>query len=212
MSLPNKSIQPSFLLKYIQPQELYQKYKKGYFNRPIPVKAKIVLDAVSKMISRQNGATLIEFVKSNQSQMDQFLKTNKVMGGRCDYCKQDFQTEAIGYPIAYECQHVITPHGIYDINHLFWTEGCHCDYACCLAYVKNFNIHQDFLLHDVEILLRFMYKLDTNTDDILLPAKDFRLLHNPLTLDEWRHKNTQYVRTNHVTKIPIQVTYMKQHV
>jgi len=207
--MTTKSIQPSFLLKYIQPSDLVKKYKSGYFNRPIPTKAKIVLDTV-RTTTRQSGATLIQFIKSNQTQVDHYVKNHSPLkGGRCDYCKQDFSTEVIGYPISYECQPALIDER-YHMNHLFWVEGCHCSYSCCLAFIKHFNIHQDFILHDVEILLRFLYKLDCNTNDNLLPANDFRLLHNPLTPEEWRQKQTQYTRTNHVTKIPGQVTYMKQ--
>ena len=220
-----KSTQPTFLLKNIIPNELYNKYKAGYFNRPVPEKIKLTsINDSLKSIHPEQKYQAVKFIVTNTANVEKFItnrQTNQTSqtskdsqntcGGRCDYCKQDFEHQSVGYPIAYEPKQHLKSDNTYHIDHLFWVEGACCSYECCLAFVKMFKIHA--LTHDCEILLKLMYKLEYKTDDVLTEAVDFRLLDKnggPLTLEEWKCKLYKYVRTNNVIKIPVQAIYAKQ--
>src|SRR5690606_26356563 len=60
-------------------------------------------------------------------------------GGRCEYCKCDFDTVAIGYPLAYEEKIILTStdEPKYKVVYIFWVEGKFCSFECALGYVRS---------------------------------------------------------------------------
>lgn len=215
---------PTFLIKNCDPTDLYNKYKAGQFNRPIPQKTKLssVNTKLKTNLINDNKYQAVKFVMSNEQGVEKFKKSihaardaqhrPQLMGGRCDYCKQDFEGEVIGYPLSHEPQYTIDNDNRYRISYLFWTEGTFCDYACCLGHLQRLN-KTDPLIQDAEMLLKLMFQLEYGKDAQLKKATDPKLLIDnggTLSLEDWRNKQYEYVRTNNVLKIPTQVIYAKQ--
>lgn len=208
------NIQPTFLLKNINPNLLYKKYKSGYFNRPIINKTliEIVKPQLKTTTLNQNAEINNKVVTSGEKFVEMFTsKGSKIpMGGRCQGCTRDFTTEQIGYPLAYECKYLINENDEYKPTHIFWTEGCFHSYECCLKYIRKTNrgIVKDNLMIDAEIMLKLMYHLSTGINEPLEADNDSLLLDcNGGSLNEEEFKNTKYVRSNTVIKIPAQVVY-----
>lgn len=210
------NIQPTFLLKNINQNVLYEKYKSGYFNRPI--KNKKIIEFVKPVLKTsnlyQNNNLNTKIVTSGEKNVEIFNKNGYVMplGGRCQNCYIDFPHEQIGYPLAYECKYLIDENDLYKQIHIFWTEGCFHSYNCCLNYVRKINqgVLKDNLMNDAEIMLKLMHRLHYNTDEPLYNDNDSILLienGGSLTREEFNDKNVSYVRTNTVIKIPAQVVY-----
>lgn len=213
------TVQPSFLIKNINPAEIYERYKQGYFNRDIPIKNKLNSLSTPKQLlpthfchPDKSSNPLVTFVCSNAQTSEKYIKTKEnIEGGRCDYCKLDFDGECIGYPIDYD-YHQSIEGDAYKIEHLFWVESRCCSYECCLKYLRM--IIKNLLINQIEPLLHLMYKLEFNTQDNIKEANDYRLLKfhgGPLSVEEWKNREIAYKRTNMVKKIPIQVIYSKQN-
>jgi hypothetical protein len=210
------NIQPTFLLKNVNPTALFKKYKSGYFNRP--VKNKTLIDIVKPQlkVSTLNKNTEIntKIVTSGEKSVELFLKNGRKMpmGGRCQGCTRDFTHEQIGYPLAYECQYLIDENDKYKPVHIFWVEGCFHSYGCCLIYIRRINngILKDNLMVDAEIMLKLMYHLIYNIDHPLKEDNDPLLLDTnggSLTVEEFEDNSVSYNRSNTVIKIPAQVVY-----
>ena len=210
--------QPTFLLKNVVPSELYAKYKQGFFNRPIPVKSKIKIVKPQINTSSVNEDKIKPIEVSGKENVEIFKNNNcrPLMGGRCTYCKCDFQTEQIGYPIAYECKQLSDEEcqgpAFNKTVHVFWVEDCFHSYECCLGYLLLINTGyiKDSLMIDAEVMLKFMYQLSFVNAGPLIKAKDPKLLISnggSMTLEDWSNPNTSYIRTNSVIKIPAQVVY-----
>ncbi len=206
--------QPTFLLKNVVPSELYTKYKRGFFNRPIPVKSKIKI--VKPQINNSNisDSKIKQIEVSGQTNVEIFQKSGckPLCGGRCTYCKCDFDTEQIGYPIAYESKQLIDDDNHIKTIHVFWVEDCFHSYECCLGYLTLINTAyiKDALTIDAEVMLKYMYQLSFVDANPLIKAKDPKLLISnggSMTLEDWSNPNTSYIRTNSVIKIPAQVVY-----
>ncbi len=202
--------QPTFLLKNIVPNDVYSKYKKGYFNRPIPAKSKIKIIKPQIQNSTMNENQVKSVEVSGKEFVEIFTRNGykPLMGGRCTYCKRDFETEQIGYPIAYETKHFDEP------VHVFWVEDCFDSYQCCLGYLSlvNHGNIKDSLMVDAEIMLKFMYQLSFKNALPLIKAKDPKLLISnggSMSYEDWSNPNINYIRTNAVIKIPAQVLYVK---
>lgn len=210
------NIQPTFLLKNINPNLIYEKYKSGFFNRPIKNKTPIeIVKPALKTSSLYNNTILnTKIVTSGEKNVEIFTKNGYIMplGGRCQNCNIDFNHEQIGYPLAYECKHLIDDNDHYKQINVFWTEGCFHSYSCCLKYIRKINqgVLKDNLMNDAEIMLKLMHRLLYNTDEPLHEENDSLLLIDnggSLTREEFNNKNVSYLRTNTVIKIPAQVVY-----
>src|SRR3990170_574352 len=129
--------QTSFLLR-VNPDDVYNRYKNGEFFRPIPIKTKISLSKPQikpSSLYKENFVNL-EFCKTNEKEVEIFFNNlENSKGGRCDYCKEDFETERIGYPLAYEHKSLLN-NNVYKNVHVFWVDGCFCSYPCCLSFIK----------------------------------------------------------------------------
>ena len=182
-----KHVQPTFLLKNIDPNELYKQFRAGHFNRPIPTKSKITF------IKPQSKLTTVERQVITTGEKDiQLFKQGIVNGGRCDYCKLDFTTEKEGYPIAYEQHQIVTD--IYKQIHVFWVDGCFCSTSCCLSFVATTRLNVDIEL------LKYMTKLR----GIPIKYANSPSLLNEMTKEEWSNKT--FKKTN-VIKVPVQTVF-----
>ena len=214
-SVRGNNQQPTFLLKNVVPGDVYSKYKQGYFNRPIPIKSKIKIVKPHVNTSTLNDDKIKPVEISGQKNVEIFTSQGyqPLMGGRCTYCKCDFTTEQIGYPIAYEVKQLENENEQKTV-HVFWVEDCFHSYECCLGYLSLINrAHlKDSLMIDAEVMLKFMYHLSFQNPVPLIKADDPKLLISnggSMTFEEWSNPNTSYVRTNSVIKIPAQVVYTR---
>ena len=214
-SVRGNNQQPTFLLKNVVPGEIYTKYKQGYFNRPIPIKSKIKIVKPTINTSTVNDDKIKPVEVSGKENVEIFTRQGykPLMGGRCTYCKCDFTTEQIGYPIAYEAKQLIVDDTVKTI-HVFWVEDCFHSYECALGYLVLINraFIKDALMVDAEIMLKFMYQLSFKNPLPLVKAKDPKLLISnggSMSLEDWSNPNTAYTRTNSVIKIPAQVVYTR---
>ena len=226
---------PTFLLKKINPSEILKKYQDGHYFRPIPQKRKFSLstncmtlapvysrdenDPIFALKTKNNNTAIFATSNSKNYEVLHTDKENIKDGGRCDYCKVDFNHEAIGYPITYEEKQLLM--GLeneiprYKIFYIFWTEGCNCSFECCLAHLlSKTNVSvctQDALTADSCELLHLLYRLTYPYSKKLVPAQDFRLLKSnggPLSEKEWKDNKHQYIRTTRVVTLPCKVTYL----
>ncbi len=207
----NRNIQPTFLLK-INPTSLYTKYKSGFFNRPIQNKTLIKIVQANVRLSTLSQEINHKVIVSGEKNVEIFTKNGNKMpqGGRCHGCYKDFTHAQVGYPLAYECKHVIDEN-CYQSVHVFWVEGCFHSYGCCLRYLRKINKSvKDNLMIDTEIMLKFMYHLEYNTDEPLKEDNDpLLLIDNGGCLTQEKKKKNTYTRTNNIIKIPAQVVYSK---
>jgi len=207
------NIQPTFLLKNINPTIVYNKYKSGVFNRQIINKTliELVKPQLKTTTLNQDVEINTKVITSGEKNVEFFTKNGHKMpiGGRCQNCLCDFKSEQIGYPLAYECKYLINDKDEYKPVHVFWVEGCFDTYQCCLRYIRKINngVIKDNLMIDSVIMLKFMYHLIYNTDDILEENDPLLLTTNGGSLTEEDFKKNKYVRSNTVIKIPAQVVY-----
>ena len=207
-------MQPTFLLKNVVPSELYAKYKKGYFNRPIPAKSSIKMANPQLKTSTVCDDKVSQVEISGKENVEIFTKQGykPLLGGRCTYRKRDFETEQIGYPIAYDHKLLLGEEA--KTVHVFWTEDCFHSYECALGYLNRINqgYIKDALMVDAEVMLKYMYHVTYENAPPLLAAKDPILLIDnggSMTFEDWSNPKILCTRTNTVIKIPAQVVYAK---
>lgn len=232
-------IVPTFLLKGLDHRRLVVDYRAGFFTRAIAPKSKIKIASPQEMLAptygtsntapifcvkdKNNGSVVI--ATTGHHNFEVFTANNGVLptGGRCEHCKCDFDTTAVGYPIGYQETLVLTndtpdpSQARYRILYSFWVEGQFCSFECALGYVRNIlsrpSEYRDTTIRDSERLLKLLYKLTYPEAGILRPAQDPRLLQfngGPLTREEWNHQHHVYIRTDRVLMIPAKVEYIQQ--
>lgn len=230
---------PTFLLKGLDPNKLLADYQAGFFSRKPVAKAKIQIaqnktilaptygttnkDAVFSIKDRNNCSVVI--AKTGHADCEVYNSTggDLSVGGRCDKCKKDFDTIAMGYPIAYQELTILTnaeeniENARYRILYIFWVEGKFCSFECALAYIQLLLSlpadHRDTTIRDSERMLKTLYKLTYPNAPVLRPSQDTKLLRSnggSLTNEEWQDNQHIYVRTERVLMIPAQVEYIKQ--
>ena len=146
-------INPTFLLKGLDPEKLKADYKAGFFSRPVNIKSHIRMSNVSAILAPvygtsnydpifsvkdRNNCSVVIATTGHQS-FNIFNKTGGQLkqGGRCDFCKVDFTETAVGYPISYQETPVLLNdegESRYRIYYNFWTEGEFCSFECDLRY------------------------------------------------------------------------------
>ena len=231
-------INPTFLLKGIDPAKLYADYQTGYFNRPPPTKSKIKITQNSAILAPVYGTTNYDPVFSvkdrnncsiiiattGHSDFDVFTRTggNLPVGGRCGHCKEDFTETAIGYPIGYSETTVLTnvegKEPVYRLIYTFWVEGKFCSFECALGYIKLILSKpadfRDTTIRDTERLLKLLYKRMYPNSGTLRGAQDPNLLlvnGGWLTKEQWQDVRHVYIRTDRILMIPAKVEYIRQN-
>jgi hypothetical protein len=228
-------ITPTFILKGINPTSVLQDYERGFFTRPIQKKQKITILQNSLILSSnyssssndgifaikdKNNSTVI-FACTGHSDFEIFNTTGEnIIGGRCEFCRDDFTNAAVGCPLAYKENMVLTNSDgnkpIYKIYYSFWVEGRFCTFECALAYIQNIlnkpSVNRDTTMRDSEKLLKSLYKLIHPESTSLRPSQEPRLLKvngGSLTREEWSDKKHIFKRTDRVHMIPAKVEYVR---
>jgi len=231
-------ITPTFLLKGLDFNRVVSDYQSGVFNRQPTCKPKIKISQTNMILSPEYGADNhsgifrvkdrnnhnVIIATTNHSDFETFTKSGGTLtdGGRCDFCKRDFTTTSVGYPVAYQEDTILVgddpKNAKYKIIYIFWTEGKFCTFECAHAYVKRFlSLPADFrdtTLRSSEQMLKLLHKLTYPKAGPLKPAQDPRLLYingGSLTEEQWKDQKHEYIRTDRILMIPAKVEYFQQN-
>ena len=233
-------VMPTFLLKGVDPNKILADYQAGRFSQPIKLKSSIRIahntsilaptygvsnhDAVFSVKDRNNCSVV--YATTGHSDFEVFTKNGGELpvGGRCEYCRDDFQHIAVGYPVGYQEQTILTNNcedprqARYRVVYVFWTEGRFCSFECCLGYVRTVLSkpadYRDTTLRDSERMLKHLHKLTYPTAGLLRPAQEPRLLKSnggSLTREEWQDQRHVFIRTDRILMIPAKVEYVQQN-
>lgn len=233
-------ITPTFLLKGVDPNKILADYQAGVYSRPIVVKSKIRIaqntsilaptygstnqDPIFAVKDRNNNSVVI--ATTGHSDFEIFTRTggNLPVGGRCEHCRDEFEHTAIGYPVGYQEQTILTndtadvKQAQYRVLYVFWVEGRFCDFECALGYLRIMlgrpATYRDTTLRDSERMLRHLHKLTHPTAAPLRPAQDPRLLQSnggSLTKEVWKDHRHLWVRSDRILMIPAKAEYVQQN-
>jgi len=230
-------IVPTFLLKGINPDKSLIDYQNGVFSelpdRKIKIKVLTNTNMLAPIYGADNSSQIFCLKDKNNCNVirtttgyNDYEIFNKnggqlATGGRCEHCKEDFDTIAIGYPLNYEEKLILTSeitHN-YRIIHVFWVEGKFCSFECALGYLRLILSkpcdYRDSIIRDSEYLLKFLYKLMYPLSSILRPSQDPRLLltnGGSLTKEQWNDQKHIYIRTDKILIMPVKVEYLQQKI
>jgi len=230
MSTPSPilSVNPTFLLRHLDPSKILENYKSGKYCHITLPKEKIHLNLITPSIQSNLGtdpeSDLYTFrTKGNLTQTVastshlHYLLFNRnggliPPGGICDWCRISFSHSSVGIPIKMEIGH-------FDIGEpiiIFYLDGCMCSCECALAELKRHHTlsyrYRDSLYMDSEQMLRYMYSIIYPNEDFLYEAPDYRLLRQnggSLDISEFHNKKHIYVRTPNIILAPVKRQFLK---
>lgn len=216
---------PIFTLFRVRSSDIHQKYLTGHINAvkllPLTQKVAHVKESFKEIISDNHNKPIFTSVgtgKKNTS--DIFATTNSVKyeilhdtgklppGGRCWYCRTDFEQAAIGIPF-----HVET---FYDNGQLvsgFHVDGIFHDFRCALKYLRQYRYYEGD--QECEMYLFNMFRLMYPDAPPLTEANDFRLLAvngGPLSWEKWSDSNFIYIETPRLIMLPFKRTFYQSKI
>lgn len=184
---------------------------------------KIKIQAEEKILStnipqkiKQYEVPELHIESSGVKSFKHFDKNGGVMckGGRCDYCKRDFDHEIIGYPTKME-EKLVLVNGVKQIITSYFTEGEFDTYNCALAYLNKFNYHSvtkcDVNVLDSKYLLYQMFE-NHHPQKSLIAAPNPSLLESnggSVSDNDWCNDSYCYNRSESVITVPIKVEYVR---
>lgn len=230
-------IVPTFLLKGVDVKKIFDDYHSGYYSHPTGPKAKIALAQNAVVLAPTYGTSNHDpiFCVKDRNNCDVVVATSghegfKVFttsggdlpaGGRCDYCKQDFEHTAVGYPVGYQELTVLTSpdetveNGVYRVLYVFWVTGRFCTFECALGHVNTYTEKSKKpMLKDSGGMLKMLYHLTYPNSGALRPAQDPSLLISnggSMSKSEWENPRHIYNRTDRVLMIPAKIEYLRQN-
>lgn len=233
MSVQNKH---TFLLKGIDPNKLLNDYKNGNISIVLENVKKFPLAQNNKLIATVYGTSDSDPIfgikdKNNNSVIiattghdnyELFMADNgehPLIGGRCDFCKRDFDHQNLGYPVGHEEYTLLINHDVphYKIHYIFWMYGETCSLECSLAKIReNQCRHSEYkenLTKNSEYMLHKLFKLMYPNSGTLRPAQDPKLLKinkGSLTEEEWEDPKFLYKKTDRILMLPIKMEYLQK--
>lgn len=226
-------INPTFLIKGIDPYQAFAKYKAGAANRPVVRKGKLRVVQSAPMLAEKYGATnesaiftvkdrnnnSVVIATSDHADYEVFTSSGGMLpaGGRCRTCQEQFTTVGIGYPVAFQEHRILTNvngPAQYSNLYTFWVEDKFCSFECALHYVRFMlarpNNQRDPILQSSECWLIMLYRLMHPGAPTLRPAPDPKLLQGTLTREQWADRRHVYKQTERIVMIPAKREYMQQ--
>jgi hypothetical protein len=221
------SLVPTFLLRKVDPQRIYDQYREGKYQTIEMPTEKLTVTTITNTLQPTVGVssdsdiyafqtkanTLQTVITTNHPQYVLFnTQGHPVLeGGTCDWCRQEFKHRALGIPIRLE-EHVINDQKV----SVYYLDGCMCSFECCLAELKR-NYRQlyryrDPLYMDSEQLLRHLHSQVHPNRGFLREAPDYRLLRHAggaLEHHDFHDRKQVYERTPNIVLAPIKVEYLK---
>lgn len=203
-------------------------YNKGYFtknHKVCKIPKRIVSDDIIEEIDTDNG---IYSEISNLRSTDIYATAGHVYytyfhkhgvmpkGGRCDWCKRDFDTTVLGYPRKYE-KKIITIEDVRKLVNIFWIEGTFCSFPCILSFINRFhdcsNLFDSCSSAQCKIQLSHMFSLsypNENLSDIKEKPDPSLLIENggSLTYEQWLSEKYVFVPNNKVIFAPIEKRFL----
>ena len=235
MSVQNKH---TFLLKGIDPNKLLNDYKSGKFlivpenikkfplaqnnNLMIPTYGTSDSDPIFSIKDKNNNTVVI--ATTNHDNYELFMNNDgesPSMGGRCDFCKRDFDTQNVGYPVAHEEYTLLINDDVpyYKIHYVFWVHGETCSLECSLSEIREQQCrnskYRKNLTKNSEYMLRKLFKLMHPNSETLRPAQYPKLLKinkGSLTKEQWENPKFLYKSTDRILMLPIKIEYLQKNV
>lgn len=232
MSVQNKH---TFLLKGVDPNKLLNDYKNGKFlvipenikKFPLAQKDKLIApvygtsdsDPIFSIKDKNNNSVVIATTGHNNYEL--FMANDgehPQVGGRCDFCKRDFSTQNIGYPVAHEEYTLLvyndTSH--YKVHYVFWMYGEICSLNCGLSEIRKNQCrrseHKENLTKNSEQMIHKLFKLMYPNSGTLRPAQDPKLLKGSLTEEQWEDPKFLYKPTDRILMLPIKMEYLQKSI
>jgi len=235
MSVQNKH---TFLLKGIDPNKLINDYKAGKFSIidenakkfPLSQNNKLIVpvygtsdaDPIFSIKDKNNNNIII--TTAGHENYELFMAENgehSHMGGRCDFCKRDFETQNIGYPVAHEEYTLLVDDNnpYYKIHYVFWMHDETCSLECSLGGIRKSQCksseHKENLTKNSEYIIHKLFKLMYPNSGLLRPAQDPKLLKinkGSLSREEWENPKYLYKPTDRILMLPIKIEYLQKSV
>lgn len=231
-------VNPTFLLKGINPNKILADYQAGLYFRSSKPKSHIKQSKNTSILAPVYGTsnkdpifavkdrnnTDIIIATTNQSNYEVYTKLGGSLpeGGRCQRCSKDFKHTAIGYPVAFQEQTILIGHGLeakYRIIYVFWTEGIFHSCECALAYLNLLLAqpadYRNTSYRDSVRWLRMMHKLMYPDAGVLRESQDPQLMKSnggSIPDEEWNANTHIYKRTDRLLLIPAKTEYVRQNV
>jgi len=228
-------INPTFRLRGIDPAQIYREYLAGassHITQP-PSSVKIMADEPLVAPSygtdahapiyqvRDRGNRAIIMATSNHRNFEVYHKTGQFpLGGRCEWCRQDFKHEGNGMVVAYRLDHLLLcdheGKSSLERTHNFWTEGTMCDHECALAQAELLaaivpNLRDPIYL-DAPSSVKLLYSLMYPDEPELIAAQDYRLIaENGGSIPYAQFKKGRHIwkRSSNLLIIPAKVSYQQ---
>ena len=214
---------PKFVLKNIDPKEIMKEYLEGnYSTIQLPTTRVKISDVfhlttpsygsspdASRYQFKDKNNTSIIMVTSNSQNYEMYTRAGHfVEGGRCDWCKRDFECEPVRIPIRMQEQEKDGK-----TYSFFWCEDECCDFSCALSHIIR-ESHRDHLYKCAEDHLRFLFRL-LHPGEKLVQAPCFRLYKGnkgPFNDEEYKKHLYTYRRTSNVILLPAKVEYIQEQI
>lgn len=229
-------VTPTFLLKGVDPNKLFNDYQAGFFSRVPRNKSRIEISQNTAILAPKYGTTNHDpiFCVKDRNNCSVIVATTGhedfsvfttsggtlPVGGRCMHCLEDFTTVAVGIPVGYREVTVLTnaetniKNAHYRILYTFWVERRFCSFECALSFIQTMlarpAAYRDTTIRDSERMLKLMYRLMHPNAGPLRPAQDPALL-GALSKEQWKDPRHVYVRTDRILMIPAKVEYIQQN-
>jgi hypothetical protein len=225
-------INPTFLLRKIDPVKIREKYFNGEYASLTLPSTKINVTVPPNLMTMQptlgttpdcdvytfrTKSNTLQTVATTNHQSYVILTTQGTtppQGGECDWCRLRFDHPALGIPVRIE---EVRPDPTAEPTLIYYIDGCMCSFECCLAELKkHYSLsyrYRDPLYIDSEQMLRSLYAKVHPKAGFLRSANDFQLLRanrGSLEATEFRDPKHIYERTPNIVVAPIKVQYLKQ--
>jgi hypothetical protein len=225
------SINPSFLLKGVDPHKVAEDYFSGKFagltwERPTTEKkinaGPIVMIPINennpesaKLVFSEKNSYKRVVVFSNQEQYDKYNKGD-ITKHKCDNCRIKFDHNTDCIPLYKENIYCPDP---YDKNAIikvtaYWGTGTYCDLICTFSAYKQYNQvpirFRDVSYNNSELYIREIFLLRHPGET--LRSLDRRLLKKfggSLDYNEWKRDAHEYTRIPGLYILPVKVPYEK---
>ncbi len=218
-------INPTFLLRGIDPSSILQTYLQGgYDDKPMPgVKAEAVENVITAdhVVGGNPESEIYEYIDRTNTRR-RIVTTNHQKyaivrdgiqingaisnGGICRWCRRKVTHDSLGTPIRME----YIPERDLSIFHV---DGVNCTFECTLPYIK-FKTHcstilRETLYRDSETMLRIMFSI-MYPGEKMGECSDWWLLESnggPIKDKDFFSKSHVYRRTPNVILLPSKVEY-----
>jgi len=211
-----------FLLRGISHTELVEKYlSREFLNRRQQEENSLIsISAVESIINPEleekydkniflpihsDGKNI--FASTGHQSLKIFYSQSKSTSKRCDFCKNEFSNDEIGYPLYHKSETFLTSkqgQNYYENVEIFWVQGGFCSYNCVLAYVDKYLVNSINLeMRNSRYLLLNLFNLQYPNQKLISANDPKLLLKEDGSLTEEQFRKYNYLPTNKHLLVPI---------